>query len=190
MLDFSDIKIGSVIIFNNQPCVVTKCDFLRMQQRKPVKKCVLKNLVTNNNIEYNFKSGESVEEADLRKVPATFMYISGDTVSFMLTDTFETIELPLEMLGGKEGYLKDGLEVNILYFNDRPIAVELPVKISFLVTNTAEVVDKGNTSGNVYKDAILETGITVKVPTFIKTGDRVIFNTIEDEYVSRDTGKE
>jgi len=161
-----------------------------MQQRKPVKKCVLKNLVTNNNIEYNFKSGESVEEADLRKVPATFMYISGDTVSFMLIDTFETIELPLEMLGGKEGYLKDGLEVNILYFNDRPIAVELPVKISFLVINTAEVVDKGNTSGNVYKDAILETGITVKVPTFIKTGDRVIFNTVEDEYVSRDTGKE
>jgi len=94
------------------------------------------------------------------------------------------------MLGGKEGYLKDGLEVNILYFNDRPIAVELPVKISFLVTNTAELVDKGNTSGNVYKDALLETGITVKVPTFIKTGDRVIFNTVEDEYVSRDTGKE
>ena len=74
MLDFSDIKIGSVIIFNNQPCVVTKCDFLRMQQRKPVKKCVLKNLVTNNNIEYNFKSGESVEEALAQSTSYFYVY--------------------------------------------------------------------------------------------------------------------
>ncbi len=189
MLDFSDIKIGSVINYNNQPCVVIKCDFLRMQQRKPVKKCVLKNLITGNNIEYNFKSGESVEEADLRKASATFMYMTDDTVSFMLSDTYETIDLPLEILGGKEGYLKEGLEVNIQYFNDKPISVELPIKISYLVTQTEDYVEKGNTSSNVFKDAVIETGITVKVPTFIKTGDRIIFNTVEDEYVSRDTEK-
>ena len=190
MLNFPDIKIGSVVNYNNQPCVVTKCDFLRMQQRKPVKKCVLKNLVTGSNLEYNFKSGESVEEADLRKGAATYMYQTEDSISFMLTDTFETVDLPKDILGGKEGYLKEALEVQILYFNDQPIAVELPIKISFEVINTEQSVDRGNTSSNVFKDATLETGLKVKAPSFIKIGEKVIFNTIEDEYVSRDTTKE
>lgn len=190
MLNFPDIKIGSVINFNNQPCVVTKCDFLRMQQRKPVKKCVLKNLVNGTNLEYNFKSGEGVEEADLRKVMASYMYHSKDTVSVMLADTFEIIEIPTEILGGKEGYLKEGLEVAVQYFNEEPISVELPIKISFVVTHTEDAVDRGNTSSNVFKDAVIETGMSVKVPSFIKTGEKVIFNTIEDEYVSRDTSKE
>lgn len=190
MLNFPDIKVGSVINFNNQPYVIVKCDFLRMQQRKPVKKCVLKNLISGTNLEYNFKSGETVEEADLRKATASYMYHSKDTASFMLTDTFEVLDLPLAMLGGKEGYLKEGLEVIIQYFNEEPIAVELPIKISFTVVQTEDVVDRGNTSSSVFKEAVLETGMTVKVPSFIKTGDKVIFNTVEDEYVSRDTGKE
>jgi elongation factor P len=160
-----------------------------MQQRKPVKKCVLKNLITGNNLEYNFKSGETVEEADLRKAPATYMYQTEDIVSFMLADTFETLDLSKELLSGKEGYLKDGLEVIIQYFNEEPIGVELPIKISFEVTQTEEVVDRGNTSSNVLKDAIIETGLEVKVPSFIKPGEKVIINTVEDQYVSRDTGK-
>lgn len=189
MLNFPDIKIGSVINYNNQPYVVTKCDFLKMNRAKPSKKTILKNLVTGNNLEYTFKSGEGVEEADLRKEQATYMYQSDNSVSFMLSETFETIDLPKEILGGKEGYLKDGLEVTIQYFNDEPIAVELPIKISFEITQTEEVVDRGNTSSNVYKDAIIETGLEVKVPSFIKQGERILINTVEDEYVSRDTGK-
>ncbi len=187
MLDFSDIKLGKVIEFQDQPCVVTKCDFLRMQQRKPVKKCILKNLVTGNNIEYSFKSGENVAEADLRKESATFMYQDGEVLNFMLTENYETVEIPLEMLGGKEGYLKEGLEVVVVYFNDSPITVDLPIKVSYEIIKTDEVV-KGNTVNNVMKDAEIETGAIVKVPAFISSGEKVVINTVEDEYVERDTG--
>lgn len=186
MLTFSDIKLGSVVNFNNQPCVIVSCEFLRMQMRKPVKKCKLKNLITGNSLDYSFKSGESIEEADLRKEKASFMYDNGGEYSFMLLDTFETVDLPKDVLSGKEGYLKEGLEVNIVYFNDNPISVELPLKQSYIVRETAEVI-KGNTVSDVMKDAILETGITVKVPAFIKSGEKILVNTVEDEYVSRDS---
>lgn len=187
MLDFPDIKLGKVVQYNGQPCVITKCDFLRMQQRKPVKKCILKNLITGNSYDYSFKSGEAVEEADLRREPATFMYKTGDILSFMITSSYETVEIGDDIMGDKVGYLKEGQELAVTYFNDNPISVDLPVKIAFKVIQTDDV-NKGNTVNGVLKDATIETGKVVKVPAFIKEGEKVVINTIEDEYVERDTG--
>ena len=188
MLHFPDIKLGSVINYNNKPYVITKCDFCKMQMAKPTKKCNLKSLTDGRIIPYTFKSGEAVEEADLRREPASFMYRSGDELSFMLTNTFETVEINTEMLGGKEDYLKDGLEVMVIYFNDSPLSVELPIKVSYVVTQTDEV-NKGNSVSDVMKDAVIETGKIVKVQAFIKTGEKILINTVEDECVGRDTGK-
>lgn len=188
MLDFSDIKTGVVVSFNGQPCIITSCQFLRKQQRKPVKICKLKNLITGVSLEYSFKSGEAVEEADLKKEPATFMYASGDTLSFMLVNNYETLEVSKEILSGKEDYLKEGLEVLIVYFNDKPISVELPIKVSYKVIATSEVT-KGNSVADIMKDATIETGKIVKVPAFIKVGENIVLNTVEDEYVGRDTEK-
>jgi elongation factor P len=189
MLDFSDIKLGKVIIFNNQPCVVIRCDFSKVTKLKPVKKCIMKSLTTGNNLNYTYKSGESVEEADLKREAATFMYKTDDQLSFMLTDSYETIEISDEMLSDKIGYLKEGLDVFINYFNDNPISVDMPIKIPFEVTQTADDVAKGNTSGGVLKPAILETGREIMVPAFIKTGEKILVNTVEDEYVERYLGK-
>jgi elongation factor P len=186
MLSFSEIKLGSVINYNNQPYVVTKCDFLKMQMAKPTKKCKLKNIVNGTNIEYTFKSGENIEEADLRKEKATFMYSSGEEYSFMTVETYETVEINRDMLGGKEGYIKDGLEVVLVYFNDAVVSVELPIKISYKVIHTTEA-NKGNTVSDVMKDAQIETGINIKVPGFIKIGENILVNTVEDEYAGRDT---
>jgi elongation factor P len=186
MLDFTDIKLGKVVTYQSAPCVITKCEFLRMQQRKPVKKCILKNLLTGSNVEYSFKSGESIEEAEMKRARATYMYSTNEEVSFMLIDTYETVEIDASMLGGKEGYLTEGLRVEILYYNDQPIAVDIPIKVTLTVTNTTDAI-KGNTVSDVNKDAIVETGITVKVPAFVKIGDKVIFNTVEDEYVGRES---
>lgn len=189
MLDFSEIKLGKVVNFNNSPCVIVRCDFLRMQMRKPVKKCIMKNLVTGSNTEYSFKSGEGVEEADLEKKDATYLYKDEETVSLMLSDTFETVDLPVDILQNKANYLKDGLVVSVMYFNGEPISIDLPTKISYLVVNTPENVAKGNTVSGVMKEAELESGASVRVPNFIKNGDKIIVNTVEDEYVERDTGK-
>jgi elongation factor P len=190
MLDFSEIKLGKVVIFNSKPCVIIKCDFMRMQQRKPTKKCKMRNLVTGAVVEYTFKSGEEIEEAELKRENATFMYLDKDNLSFMLVDTYETVEVPANILEDKIGYLKTELQVQILYFNEEPISIDLPVKISFKIINTQDVEKgKGNTVSDVMKDAEIESGKIVKVPAFIKVGEKVIINTVEDEYVERDTSK-
>ena len=185
MLQFPQIKLGSIINYNDAPCVVTKCDFVKMNRGKPVKQCTLKNLLTENSFNYSFKSGESVEEADMRKEAATFLYDSGDTLSFMVSSTYETLDIQREMLGDKAGYLKEGLEVLIMFYNDNPISVDLPIKISFVITKTSPAV-KGNTVNNITKEATIETGKIIKVPAFISEGEKVLVNTIEDEYVERD----
>jgi elongation factor P len=185
MLDFTDIKAGKIITYNGSPCVITKCDFLRMQMRKPVKKCTMRNLVTGAMLDYSFKSGEALEEADIKRDKATFTYINGDMMSFMTSDTYETVEISVDMLEGKTGYLREGLEVVIINFNDQPISVELPIKVTLTVTYTTDVV-KGSTVGDVNKDATMETGAVLKVPSFVKIGDRAIFNTEEDEYCGRE----
>lgn len=185
MLGFPEIKLGKVIIFNNQPHVVIRCDFLKMNRQKPSKKTTLRNLITGNNLIYNFKSGETVEEADIRKELAVFTYQDQDSLYFMLDSNFETVEIPVEMMSGKADYLKDGLGVTIQYFDDKPISVELPIKVTYEVISTTDV-DKGNTVQGVLKDATIETGKIIKVPAFIKTGEKIIVNTVEDEYSERE----
>jgi elongation factor P len=187
MLSFSEIKIGKVVLFNSQPYVVLKADFLKMNRAKPSKKCKLRNILDNSVVEYTYKSGESVEEADIKRENSTFMYQDQETIAFMLAESFETVELPADILEGKVGYLKPEMAVQILYFNNNPVSVELPIKVSLEVTHTVEV-DRGNSVSDIMKDAELETGLMVKVPAFIKIGDKVIINTEEDNYVERDTG--
>ena len=186
MLDFSDIKLGKVIIFQDKPSVVTACYFSKVTKGKPTKKCKMKNLITGLGVDYTFKAGERVEEADLRKEKANFLYATDDSLSFMTVENYETVDIPVDMLGGKEGYLKEGLEVLIVYFNDSPITIDVPIKVSYKVIQTSEVA-KGNSVSDVNKDATIETGIVVKVPAFIKEGEYVLINTVEDEYAGRDT---
>jgi elongation factor P len=185
MLDFSQIKVGKVVIFNGKPCVVTKAE-LRVQPRlAAVKNVILKDLITGQNYPKNFSASESVEEGIMVRTKADFLYRNGDELSFMLTETYETVELPASILGEKIGYLKDGLEVVINYFNDQAISVELPVKVSLLITQTTNAA-RGNTVSNVMKEATTETGMIVKVPQFIEEGEKIIFNTDTDEYAERD----
>jgi elongation factor P len=185
MLQFPQIKLGSIISYKDAPCVVVKCDFMKVNRGKPVKQCTMKNLITGNNFNYSFKSGESIEEADMAKKKATYLYAVDQDLSFMLSDTFETLEVNKDLLADKVTYLKDGLEVFIVFYNDNPIAVDLPIKVGYTITETSPAV-KGNTVSNLTKEATIETGRIVKVPAFIETGEKIIINTIEDEYAERD----
>jgi len=185
MLSFSDLKLNKVIVFNEQPYIIIKCDFLRMQQAKPTKKCKMRNLIDGSILEYTFKSGENVEEADISRQKATFMYSDQNSYSFMLIDTYETIDLDQATIGPKTDYLKPELEVEILYFGEKVIGVDLPLKVSFEVVETQEVT-KGNSVSDIDKDAKIETGKIIKVPPFIKVGEKIIIKVDEDKYVERD----
>ena len=183
-LDFNELKKGVLINFNNQPHEIMIANFVRMQQRKPVMQMKLRNLMTGKVVEYSAKSGESFQQADITKQKAQFLYADGEGTHFMNNETFETVDISPELSQDKIGYLKEGTDVNLMYYGDKPISIDLPIKIDLEVKSTPPGI-KGDTATGGSKPATLETGRIVNVPLFIKEGDRIRINTETGEYVER-----
>ena len=183
-LDFSDLKKGVVIVYNNQPHEIMVANFVRMQQRKPVMQMKMRNLFTGKVVEYSAKSGESFQQADITRQKAQFLYADGAGAHFMNQETFETIDISKEQASDKVGYLKEGTDVNLIYYGENPMSIELPIKIDLEVKSTPPGI-KGDTATGGTKPATLETGINVNVPLFIKEGDKIRVNTTTGEYVER-----
>ena len=181
----NDIKVGQTIVYNQEPHVVLKAQFVRMQQRKPVMQTKMRNLITNKVIEYSFKPGDRVEEADIQRRKVNFLYAAGNEFVFMDNKDYEQIPLSRDQIGAKAQYLIEGLEVAMVMFDNRAINLELPPKVNVKVTSTMEGVKGDTAQGRVMKEAILENGATVHVPLFIKEGETVRINTESGEYVER-----
>ena len=113
-----------------------------------------------------------------------FLYSDGDTYSFMNMETYEQVELNKKQIENEVKYLKEGLEVIIIFFEGEMLGIDLPEKIDYKITKTEPAI-KGNTATNATKDAILETGMLVKVPLFIEEGEEIIVSTKDGKYVSR-----
>ena len=157
---------------------------MRTAQRKPVMQTKLRNVITGKVYEYSFKFGESIEEADVVREKASFLYADAEGTHFMNQETFETVDISKEVTEEQEKFLKEGMEVSILRFNNKPVSIELPIKIELKVTE-APPDTKGNSGGNVTKPVIMETGLTVNAPMFIKEGDTLRIDTRTGEYVER-----
>lgn len=184
-MDFSDLKTkGVIVLYNDQPHEVIWSQFVRMQQRKPVIQTKLRNLISGKVLDYSFKSGEKVEEAEVTKQTAQYQYNDDSGAHFMNNDTYETIDLPKEIAQDKVGYLKEGENVTMKYFDGRPISLELPIKVDLKVKDTPPGI-RGDTSAGGTKPATLETGLVVNVPLFIKEGDSIRINTDTGQYVER-----
>ncbi len=183
-LSFSELKLGSILNIDNQPYQIIWQNFQRTAQRKPVLQTKMRNLVTGKVIEYSFKFGEKVEEANIERVSAQFLYFDGGAAYFMDNSSFETIGLPIDSIGEGKSFLKAGLECNLILFEGKPVKVELPIKVEYKITATAPGV-KGDTATGGNKPATLETGVVVQVPLFIKEGENIIVNTQTGEYVER-----
>jgi elongation factor P len=181
----NDIKQGMTIVYNNDPYVVVEAHFVRMQQRKPVMQTKLRNLISGKVVEYNFKPGEKVDEADVGREKVNFLYSTGDEFTFMDNNTYEQFSFTREKLGDQAGFLKDGAEVQMVTFNDTPINIQLPPKVELKVVSTMEG-SKGDTAqGKVMKEAELETGVRIMVPMFVKNDDIIRVNTETASYVER-----
>lgn len=157
---------------------------MRMQQRKPVMQVKMRNLITGKVVEYSFKSGERIEEAEITKQQAQFLYADQESAHFMTAKTYETIVLPPELSQAKVGFLKEGEEVDLQFFAGQPINIELPIKVNLKVISTPPGI-RGDTATGGTKPATLETGLIINVPLFIKEGDMVRINTETGEYVER-----
>ena len=183
-MDLNDLKVGTIILWEKQPVQVIWSNRMRTAQRKPVMQTKLRNVITGKVYEYSFKFGESIDEADVEKEKANFLYADDAGTHFMNNQTFETIDIDKEVTLEQEKFLKEGMEVSILRFNNKPVSIELPIKIELKVTE-APPDNKGNSGGNVTKPVILETGLQVNAPMFIKEGDVIRIDTRDGQYVER-----
>ncbi len=185
MLDgISDIRKGMALLMNGQPYLVLESQFLRMQQRKPVMQTKMRNLIDGKTMEYSFKIGERVEEADLMRAKAQFLYKTDSMLSFMNTQNYEQFDVPVETLGDKIKFLKEGTECDVLYFEGNPVSVALPIKVTLKVIS-APPATRGNSQGNITKQVTLETNAEINAPMFIESGEEIIINTDTEEYVER-----
>lgn len=144
----------------------------------------LKNLITGSLIEKTFQGADKVDEADISKAKAQYLYTEGENLNFMDMESYEQFSLPTKAIGESKQYLLDGTEVDILQWNGQPINVELPVKVTLTVTDAPPGI-KGDTASGGDKVVTLETGATITVPLFVKVGDKIIINTQTQTYVSR-----
>jgi len=145
----------------------------------------MRNLLTRAVFDKTFKAGEKFAEPDLVLSPASYLYTDGDGSHFLDQETFETHTLNGDMLGDALDYLTEGLVVQIQKFNGNPIGLQLPNQVELTVTYT-EPGNRGDTaSGGVQKPAKLETGIEIRVPLFIKEGEKVKVSTETGEFAGR-----
>jgi elongation factor P len=145
----------------------------------------MRNLLTRAVFDRTFKAGEKFGEPDLVKVKATYLYADNTGFNFMDQESYETVTLGGDTLGDDRLFLVDNLPVDILKYNGNPIGMELPPHVELTVTYTEPAVRGDTSSGSVTKAATLETGMEVRVPLFVKEGDRVKVHSETREFVGR-----
>ena len=180
----TDLKKGTVIQLDGQPFRVTDYAQKVMGRGGSIVNVKLKNLVTGAVIPKTFKGADKIEPAEVSTRGVQYLYADGNDFYFMDPESFEQFQLPGDIVDEAAQYLKEGDMLSLQFFGDKVINVELPKSI-YLEVTYAESVVKGDTTSSVQKDATLETGMTIKVPAFIKTGDIIKVDTRDGSYLER-----
>jgi elongation factor P len=180
----TDLKKGVVFQWEGEPFRVVDYNQKVMGRGGSIVNVRIKSLIDGKVLEKTFKGNETLQAADVTNQNVQYLYSDGTTFNFMNDETFEQFEIPADLVGDGAGYLKEGDSVQLQFFNDNPINVELPKNVPLKVTYTEDAV-KGDTSSSISKDATLETGITIKVPAFIKQGDLISVDTANGAYRER-----
>ncbi|MGB4957697.1 MAG: elongation factor P [Candidatus Saccharimonas sp.] len=180
----TDLKKGTVCQIDGQPYRVIEYGQKVMGRGGSIVNVKLKNLITGAVIPKTFKGQDKIEPAEVNNRTVQYLYNDGTTYFFMDPESFEQFELSAELVDEASGFLKEGESLTLQFFGERVINVELPKNIYLEVTYAEDVV-KGDTTSSVLKDATLETGVTVKVPAFIKVGDIISVDTSTGEYRER-----
>lgn len=185
MYGITEIKKGTLIQIDGKPFRVIDYSQKVMGRGGSIVNVRLKNLIDGAVIPKTFKGSEKLEPAHVETRKVQYLYSDGSSFHFMDGKSFEQFELPADLVDEAANFLKEGLdEVELQFFDGKVINIELPKNL-FLEVTYAETVVKGDTTSSVLKDATLETGYTLKVPAFIKTGDVIKVDTRTGEYLER-----
>jgi elongation factor P len=187
LIDAIDVKKRTLFEFDNTPfsCLDVEVNTPTARGGQTLVRLKIRNLLTNSVFEKTFKAGEKFKEPDLQKVPASYLYSDSEGSHFLDQDSFETLTLAEEVMGNALEFLMDGTLVEMLKYNGNPIALELPTFVELNVTATEPGVKGDSSSGTVTKPATLETGLEIRVPLFIKEGEKVKVSTETRTFAGR-----
>ena len=187
LIEAIDIKRKMYFEFEGAPfhCVDVEVSKPTARGGQTLVRLKMRNLITRAVFDKTFKAGEKFREPDLVVKPATFLYGDGDGLHFMDQESYETLTLSGDVLGDDRLLLSDNLAVQIQLFNGGPIGVQFPPIVELTVTYTEPGVRGDTASGGVTKAATLETGMEIRVPLFIKEGERVKVHTETREFAGR-----
>ena len=183
-ININDIKNGMTIIIDGNLCQIVEFQHVKPGKGSAFVRMKLKNLRTGSIVENSYNTNIKIEKAHVEHMPMQFLYANGDSYVFMNTETYDQMEVPGNKLENEKKFLKEGLEIQLEYYEGELLGVNLPEKIEFEVVETEPAV-KGNTTNNALKDAKIETGYVVKVPMFINEGEHIIISTSDGKYSSR-----
>jgi elongation factor P len=183
-LSITNLKKGTLFQLDGQPYRVVDYKQKVMGRGGSIVNVRIKSLLDGKVLDKTFKGNEQIGSADVTTQTVQYLYGDGANFFFMNEESFEQFEVPDDLVGDSAGYLKESDRVQLQFFNGRPINVELPKNVALKVTYTETAV-KGDTSSSITKDATLETGLTIKVPAFIKTGDVISVDTATGAYRER-----
>jgi elongation factor P len=178
-----EVRVGNVVMVNNQPMVVLKAEFTKSGRNSSVVKMKMKNLLTAGGQESVFRADDKFDVVTLERKDATYSYFADPLYVFMDAE-YNQYEVEAENMGDAINYLEDGMPVEVVFYDGKAISVELPTSVVRLVTYTEPAV-KGDTSGKVLKPAKISTGFEVAVPLFVEQGDKIEIDTRTGEYRSR-----
>ena len=184
MINVNDFKTGQTINYDGNLYQVLEFNHVKPGKGAAIVKAKLKNLRTGSIAEYTFNAGIKVPTAHVEKQKMQFLYADGDNYSFMNMETYEQVEIEESQIKEQVKFLKEGLNVYITFYEGEMLGIDLPEKIDYKITSTEPAI-KGNTATSATKDAIVETGLLVKVPLFIEEGEEIIVSTKDGKYVSR-----
>ena len=183
-INAGEIRVGMLLEYKNDLWQVLKTQHVKPGKGGAFAQVEMKSVNKNTKLNERFRSSESVEKASLEETNFNFLYEDENDYFFMNPKTFDQIQLKKDLVGEKGKLLSENLEVTVSFYNDSAINIELPKQVSCKIKST-DVALKGQTVSSSYKPAVLENGLNIQVPPFIETGDEIILDTRNLEYIKK-----
>ena len=183
-INAGEIRVGMLLEHKNDLWQVLKTQHVKPGKGGAFAQIEMKSINKNIKLNERFRSSETVEKASLEETNFNYLYEDDQNYFFMEPKTFEQIEIKKNIIGEKGKLLTENLEVTISFYNDSPISLDLPNQVTCKI-NTTDAALKGQTVSSSYKPATLENGLNIQVPPFVESGDRIIIDTRNLEYVKK-----
>ena len=183
-INASEIRVGMLIEYKNDLWQVLKTQHVKPGKGGAFAQVEMKSVNKNTKLNERFRSSETVEKASLDETNFNFLYEDETNYFFMNAKSFEQIDIKKELVGEKGKLLSENLEVTVSFYNEKPISVDLPNQVQCKI-ETTDVALKGQTVSSSYKPATLENGLAIQVPPFIESGDEIIIDTRNLEYIKK-----